>query len=244
MDPKLIRAQMKSKISSGEKLSGKDKAKLLKSLRDREKNQENGPVSVDQAGQVEESHPVIVSSTEMTDSIESTTEKKSAEIPQGFFDNEKEEMLAKGLDVSQEIKKQEGSANEVLHSFFEEVDNLVPDESLEDVDGEEQESDLIEDAVQLAYSAKIGNLMLRCDPSNKREGKQIDKEIEDAAREASEILGQDHEFEETSLATDGEAIQRIVGTTLAAKKKRKLESAKYEPIDLMDWTSRAIRRGS
>lgn len=241
MDPKLMRAQMKSKISSEDKMSGKDRAKLLKSLREKEKTQELSVASVNSQQQRQTEDTTTIELTEPSDST--PLDKGLSEIPQGFFDNEREEMVARGLDVGQELKKQEGSANEALQSFFEEVDNIVPEESSEDVEVGDQETDLIEDVVQLAYSAKIGNLMMQCDPSNKRQGKQINKEMEDAAREASEILVQDHEFNESSSATDGEAIQRIVETTLA-KKKRKLErrSETYESIDLMNWTSRAIRR--
>jgi hypothetical protein len=223
---------MKSKIASGDKFSGKDRAKFLKAQREKDKTRDSQ--TQDQISRTmphNELHEVFATSDDQI------LQEDSATLPAGFFDNEREEILARGLNVNDEIQKREESATETLQSFFEEVDNIDPDSTLLEEEVEHQENELIENAVQLAYSAKIGNLLLRCDPQRNKDGHSME-DLEVAAQEAVEILGQDHDLNERD---DGAGIIQTIVETSLAKKKRKISIEGYEPIDLMDWTSKAIR---
>lgn len=236
MDERMLRAQMKSKLASGEQLSGKDRARRLKYLREQEKAQNSGQASGDEMAGVEENRKeegIRADSGQVQgDDISDFS------LPAGFFDNEKDEMVAKGVNISEEMKKRQGSEEEVLQSFFDEVDNINPDEVNVSSDDREEQEDFVEDAVQLAYSAKVGNLMLRYDPTSKKGSNDL-QHFEEAAREASEIISQDHEVPSSTIGDNQDVIQRIVGSSMA-KKKRKLDMEDCEYVDLMDWTSKSI----
>jgi hypothetical protein len=233
---------MRSKIvSAGEKTSGKERAKQLKAQREREKARESHLLPDDDSdpSPLDKQTTTIVSEAIEQSTNQIGEEKPSSSLPDGFFDNERDEIVAKGLNMVQEIQKREESATEVLQSFFEEVDNIAQDPAPLEAEVEDEETELAESALQLAYSAKIGNLLLRCDPKRKKDGHDLE-DLEAAAHEAAEILGQDHDLNEDQQA-DGEAVIQSLVETALANKKRKISSRVYEPTDLMDWTSRAIR---
>lgn len=235
MDEKAVRVQMKSKIDH---CSGKDRAKFLKSLRERDKV--NNPVSISAAAPTEMIENI--SNTDEVNASVSVVESQGGNIsllPVGFFDNEKDEMASKGSSLAEVMKQRASTEIEVLQSFFDEVDNIIPNEakSVNDDSDDQDDHDLIENAIQYAYSAKVGNMMLRYDPTLKGDHNNI-QQLEETTKEIIEIISQDHEVNETNDSQD--VIQRFVGSSLA-KRKRKFEVEEYESINLMDWTSRSIR---
>lgn len=305
-----LRTQMKMKMSSTDKLSGKDKAKYLKSLREKEKEQEVLTIKKNEIktqkiesyvkpNQIENnlieyyednptdyndhndknynsySHPLTTTTTKTTTTItpSTTTSKNISQetkiesndsLPVGFFDDITEEMTVRGVNILEEVKKQETQTKEQLQLFFDEVDNMVPVEN--DQESNEEQEDLNnqsnldnEDIVQAAYEAKIGSLMLRCESNRKRgldnhddnhnnhnhnnensnnETDRYNINYLEAENEVNEVLAQDHDIIETLPKDSESSIRDIIASTVARKRRKNVSIDDNLMLDPLSWNSR------
>lgn len=87
-------------------------------------------------------------------------------LPQGFFDNPRKDIEARGLTVKGEIERKEKEQRDVLSAFFCEVNDMPGRDSAEDSDDSDDDDDNIdEEALQLAYETKAAALMATIEKS-------------------------------------------------------------------------------
>ena len=89
-------------------------------------------------------------------------------IPIGFYDDPYEDMMARGLNVKEEIQKKEKHQDDELKSFFGEVQEVANSAVSYDEDNNSSDSEFEEAYVQLAYAAKTAQFIAKSEKTFKR----------------------------------------------------------------------------
>lgn len=200
-------------------LSGKDKAKMLKLMKEKQKNvavetsmvtkstfvsRSNSSVGFKPTPSIKISGPpadffdnnsaTITTTTmttptfkpsDITSSINTqravtTLETPSgpvpaaANMPVGFFDNPTEELSARGINIQQHNAEQQKIVESEFQSFLSEIEVLKEDADEVSAEVHVQEAagrDLEEEALQMAYMAKLAELYRRSDAVVDKEGR-------------------------------------------------------------------------
>eukprot|EP01041_Mallomonas_annulata_P002933 gene2933-5764_t len=108
-------------------------------------------------------------SSEISKDVTSTSS-----LPVGFFDNVLEDQQARGINVKEELIKKDMLQKNEMDSFLKEIESI--EEVIEDVnENEEETKNLTEEAIQLAYMAKLASLYHKSvDVQNKRKFSHVE----------------------------------------------------------------------
>jgi hypothetical protein len=80
-------------------------------------------------------------------------------LPTGFFDDPREDIESRGLNVKDEIKKKDKEQDEALKSFLGEVEAIVGVDDVDEELGKEGKAEAAEVALQLAYATRTAHFM-------------------------------------------------------------------------------------
>lgn len=186
MSQQELRLLMKQKQQSSDnmqQLSGKDKAKLLKLMKEKEKEQNNLSNTKPKNDKKVSTQPVSTMPSDFFDSILpsdvpkqtqiQTTSASTSNIPQGFFDNPIDDLKVHGIDPMTYVKEQSNKEQETLHSFLQEINVIVEenpdllvekeDQTLQKIDETLEEEISEEELIKLAYLSKLARLYKQSD---------------------------------------------------------------------------------
>lgn len=243
-----LRSLMKQKSAVTSAVSGKDKAKFLKLMREKKKEppgaiamslNPNPTDHISSKSIAPTAHPKAYSSQNRTVAdvdvaqyVSLKEETKASEVPsqqglpQGFFDDPVQDAVARGVDLKKEHAAAEEVASTTLTSFFGEVKSLdiLVDEA-DEADERVREQD--ENAIQMSYYASLATLLDKSSRVLSKKAKtsdfqSSDNEIEEMAKESKEIASSLFDEEVVISASDKEeSVVDSVENILLQKRKEK-----------------------
>lgn len=156
-------------------------------------------------------------------------------LPPGFFDDDAQQLVAVGVSIKKQQRLIEENVESEISSFMKEIETVVDDNNQTVIEDNEQNiKDSEEDAVQVAYMARVASLMMKSNKSSsssssdvgdiERETKYIVQNMlpidEDDEAEDSYTNHQQQQQSTTSIREKVDVIAKILQDTRAAKRRK------------------------
>lgn len=191
--------------------------------------------------------PEAPSSFKPQSSSSAVSTKTVANLPMEFFDNAREELVARGINLQQHILQQKKEADKEFQSFLEEIDDIketVDEEVVADIQDEAAMKEFEEQAIQMAYMAKLAVLYNKSDAVVGATAPRVvtnvdDQQIENSLVEMDTVIANNSSSSGATAAAT-EVVDSSV-TSGAVKVRQDVEDILYRKLQLEKLKKRKLQ---